>query len=158
MPRRIVCVNTHGHLWRRVPGQVLNLLEVQPLLKELSDEGVPKLMRVAPEVQHDTNVSVPITETARHPAPFDRTALHDPPTLLRQSAQATQAAKILQQLTPESRLYAIQKAVRQMNERAGKDGGFDPETGEFNGVAIDPALIERFLKAKSDEERIPKFS
>jgi len=76
--------------------------------------------------------------------------------LLRRSGQAVQAAKILQKLTPEGRLYGIQKTIDKMNQKAmqkAKAGDFDPTTGEFNGITLDPGLVEAFNNAKTDEER-----
>lgn len=71
--------------------------------------------------------------------------------LLRNAGQAVQAAKILQRMTPEGRLYGIERAVRKINERQGK--GFDPTTGEFEGIQLDPALVEAFRNAQTEEER-----
>ena len=84
--------------------------------------------------------------------------------LLRNSAQAVQAAKILQQMTPEARLYGIQRDIERANDEAIKAGrtnvdgtgrgtGFNPVTGEFEGISLDPALVEAYKNAKTDEER-----
>lgn len=74
--------------------------------------------------------------------------------MLRSAGQTVQAAKILQNLTPAGQLYGIQRAVDKMNEQMLKKmKGYDPDTGEFEGIQLDPAYVKEFLDAKTDEER-----
>lgn len=81
--------------------------------------------------------------------------------LLTRSGQAVQAAQILQKMSPEGKLYSIQKTLDKMNEKQekqarkkkGKD--FDPESADFQGqkYKIPENLVEEYRKAKTDAER-----
>jgi len=62
---------------------------------------------------------------------------------VRNSAQALQAARILKTLTPENRLYMIQKSVDQMVE----DMHLDTE------ITIDEDLQDEYVNAETEEER-----
>jgi hypothetical protein len=62
---------------------------------------------------------------------------------IRNSAQALQAARILKTLTPENRLYMIQKSIDQMVE----DMHLDTE------ITIDDALMDEYINAESEEQR-----
>jgi hypothetical protein len=72
-------------------------------------------------------------------------------TLLRNSAQATQAANILKKMSPAARLYEAQKYVNQLNEKLGAK--YNEETGEWDGIKIDPSLIKEYNNAQTDAER-----
>ena len=62
---------------------------------------------------------------------------------VRNSAQGLQAARILKTLTPDSRLYMIQRSIESMIERLGL-----PE-----GITIDDGLIQEYRNATTDAER-----
>ena len=62
---------------------------------------------------------------------------------VRNSAQGLQAARILKTLTPDSRLYMIQRSIENMIERLGLP----------DGITIDDALIQEYRNAATEEER-----
>lgn len=62
---------------------------------------------------------------------------------VRNSAQGLQAARILKMMTPDNRLYMIQRSIYSMIERLGL-----PE-----GIAIDEELITRYRDADTETER-----
>lgn len=69
--------------------------------------------------------------------------LTDYSELLHRSGQALQAARILKTLSPEGRLYAIQRSVESMVEEM-KNG---------QDITINPNLIDAYREAQSDEAR-----
>lgn len=84
--------------------------------------------------------------------------LTDYSNLMHRTGQSLQAARILKTLSPEGRLYGIQKAVDQLNDnnraKAEKKKGFDPAAwAEQNEIKLDPALVDAYRNAKTDTER-----
>lgn len=78
--------------------------------------------------------------------------------LNRNAGRSLQAARILKTLSPEGKLYGLQRYVDKMNEeaeqRASKKKGFDPEKwAKEQKITIDPELMQRYRDAKTDEER-----
>ncbi len=88
--------------------------------------------------------------------------------LLHRAGKVLQAGKILQQLTPEGRLYLMEKTVGQINhaltkgqkksiakERLGKayDRKAIRDTVDDYGVKLDEGLVDEYLKAKTDKQR-----
>lgn len=74
--------------------------------------------------------------------------LTDYANLVHSSGQALQAARILKTLTPESRLYAMQRSVQSMvDEYTSKNKGKTVE------IKIDADLAEKYRNATTDEER-----
>ena len=80
--------------------------------------------------------------------------LYDYTSLIRQSAQATQAARILKTLTPEGRLYLLQKEVNSLNDSL-SDRQLKKlyKAGEENGISIDETMADAYLNAKTAEEQ-----
>ena len=78
--------------------------------------------------------------------------------MMHRAGETLQAGKIIQQLTPEGRLYLILKTQDKINRslttsqrnKAAKAAGVDPET--FN-ISLDPALVEAYRNAATDAER-----
>lgn len=70
--------------------------------------------------------------------------------LLRNAGQAVQAAKLLKNMTPESKLYSVMRQVDRLNEDL-KSRGFDPT--KHKEVEIDPELADAYRRATTDEER-----
>ena len=67
----------------------------------------------------------------------------------RSAAQALQATRILKQLSPETQLYGVQKSVSALQQELGdKYGKKAPD------LKINEELAEKFLSAKTEEERI----
>lgn len=67
----------------------------------------------------------------------------------RSAAQALQATRILKKLSPESQLYAVQKSVSAFQkELTEKYGDKAPD------LQIDEELVEKFLTAETEEERL----
>lgn len=67
----------------------------------------------------------------------------------RSAAQALQATRILKQLSPETQLYGVQKSVSALQqELTDKYGKKAPD------LKINEELAEKFLSAKTEEERI----
>lgn len=62
---------------------------------------------------------------------------------VRNSAQGLQAARILKTLTPDSRLYMIQRSIESMVDRLNLP----------DGITIDESLIEEYRNAQTDEAR-----
>ena len=54
--------------------------------------------------------------------------------MLRQTSQATQAGIILKKLSPQSRLYAIEREVAKMNEALTKEGEEGPKVPGYTGI------------------------
>ncbi len=54
--------------------------------------------------------------------------------MLRQTSQATQAGIILKKLSPQSRLYAIEREVAKMNEALTKEGEEGPKIPGYTGI------------------------
>lgn len=54
--------------------------------------------------------------------------------MLRQTSQATQAGIILKKLSPQSRLYAIEREVAKMNEALTKEGEDGPKIPGYTGI------------------------
>ena len=84
--------------------------------------------------------------------------LTDYSNLMHRTGQSLQAARILKTLSPEGRLYGIQKTVNQLNDsnrtKAEKKKGFDPAAwAEQNEIKLDPALVDAYRNAKTDTER-----
>ena len=84
--------------------------------------------------------------------------LTDYSNLMHRTGQSLQAARILKTLSPEGRLYGIQKTVDQLNDnnraKAEKKKGFDPAAwAEQNEIKLDPALVDAYRNAKTDTER-----
>ena len=84
--------------------------------------------------------------------------LTDYSNLMHRTGQSLQAARILKTLSPEGRLYGIQKTVDQLNDnnraKAEKKKGFDPTAwAEQNEIKLDPALVDAYRNAKTDTER-----
>lgn len=78
--------------------------------------------------------------------------------LNRNAGRSLQAARILKRLSPEGKLYGIQREVNKMNDanrsRAEQKKGFDPEKwAEENEIKLDTELVELYRKAQTDEER-----
>ena len=88
--------------------------------------------------------------------------------LLHRAGKVLQAGKILQQLTPEGRLYLMEKTVGQINhaltkgqkksiakEQLGKayDRKAIRDTVDDYGVKLDEGLVDEYLKAKTDKQR-----
>ena len=84
------------------------------------------------------------------------------------AGETLQAFKILQQLTPQGRLYLMEKTVEQINraltdgqkksiakERLGKayDRKAIRDTVDDYGVKLDEGLVDEYLKAKTDKQR-----
>ncbi len=66
----------------------------------------------------------------------------------RSAAQALQATRILKKLSPETQLYGVQKSVEALQwELSDRYGDKAPN------LKVDMSLAERFLKAKTQEER-----
>jgi hypothetical protein len=63
--------------------------------------------------------------------------------LTRNTAQGLQAASMIKRLTPQGKLYTMQKTVSNLNEQLGVD----------SNVQIDPALASEFLNAPDDVAR-----
>lgn len=80
--------------------------------------------------------------------------LYDYTSLIRQSAQATQAARILKTLTPEGRLYLLQKEVNSLNDSLSERQLKKLyKAGEENGISIDENMADAYLNAKTAEEQ-----
>ena len=82
--------------------------------------------------------------------------LTDYSDLLHRVGQSLQAARILKTLSPEGKLYGIQKQVNKMNdERRAKAGGkIDPqEWADKHEIKLDPQLVDAYRKAETDAER-----
>lgn len=84
--------------------------------------------------------------------------LTDYSNLMHRTGQSLQAARILKNLSPEGRLYGIQKIVDQLNDsnrtKAEKKKGFDPAAwAEQNEIKLDPTLVDAYRNAKTDTER-----
>lgn len=86
--------------------------------------------------------------------------------LLHRAGEILQAGKILQQLTPEGRLYCMQKTVKRINNsltkgqhkaiakaREGKNYKNIREAADDYGVTLDESLATAYLDAKTDEQR-----
>lgn len=84
------------------------------------------------------------------------------------AGETLQAFKILQQLTPQGRLYLMEKTVEQINraltdgqkksiakEQLGKayDRKAIRDTVDDYGVKLDEGLVDEYLKAKTDKQR-----
>ena len=67
----------------------------------------------------------------------------------RSAAQALQATRILKQLSPETRLYGVQRSVENLQEEINQRFG----DGKGPELKIDQELAERFLRAKDQEAR-----
>lgn len=79
--------------------------------------------------------------------------LTDLVTMQRSGAQATQAGRILKKLSPQGRLYALQRSVSNyMDELIAKYGKMAPD------LKIDEALAQEFLDAATDAERATAYS
>lgn len=63
--------------------------------------------------------------------------------LLHNAGQSLQAARILKTLTPEGRLYALQRSVEDINSQIKRD----------TGIELDQGLIDEYRNAQTDEER-----
>lgn len=67
----------------------------------------------------------------------------------RSAAQALQATRILKKMSPEAQLYGVQRSVESLqNELKDKYGKKAPE------LEINETLAEKFLNAKTEEERL----
>lgn len=86
--------------------------------------------------------------------------------LLHRAGEILQAGKILLQLTPEGRLYCMQKTVKRINNsltkgqhkaiakaREGKNYKNIKEAADDYGVTLDESLATAYLDAKTDEQR-----
>lgn len=73
--------------------------------------------------------------------------------LLRRSARAVQAARILKTLTPNAKLYEMQKIVDKLNEEYQEKLNAINKNTDKLGIELNKDLVDRFLNAKTDEER-----
>lgn len=88
--------------------------------------------------------------------------------LLHRAGESLQAGKILQQLTPEGRLYCMQKTVKLVNQKLTKGqhksiakaqegknykNANINETYEDYGVKLDESLADEYMRATTDEQR-----
>lgn len=73
---------------------------------------------------------------------------------VRNGARATQAMRILKQLTPEGRLYMLQKEVSNINEQQGRlpKELLDATSGKPE-ITIDESLADAYLNAETDQDR-----
>lgn len=73
---------------------------------------------------------------------------------VRNGARATQAMRILKQLTPEGRLYMLQKEVSKINEQQGRlpKELLDATSGKPE-ITIDESLADAYLNAETDQDR-----
>lgn len=63
--------------------------------------------------------------------------------LLHNAGQSLQAARILKTLTPEGRLYCLQRSIDSINEQIKKE----------SGIELDSGLMDQFRAAETDEAR-----
>lgn len=73
---------------------------------------------------------------------------------VRNGARATQAMRILKQLTPEGRLYMLQKEVSNINEQQGRlpKELLDATSGKPE-ITIDESLADAYLNAETEQDR-----
>lgn len=72
--------------------------------------------------------------------------------MLRNSSQGTQAWRILKQLTPEARLYQINREIARYNDENMVES-LRGEIASREGIKLDEDLVDRFLAAETEEQR-----